>query len=349
MTYPPTGDPNDGQYYGGYPAPPGPPPTGAFPAPPGPSQPVSPGYPPQYGPPQYPQQPAGYPQQQPAGYPPQPPPTQSWQQAPATQGRQQPPTPPQGWQPPPPAQGWQPPPAPMPGAPRGSTPWPLIGVVAGVLVLAVIGGVLVVTKLVGNDDPVAPVTADGDPTKATTTGPAAPGLPTDRPLKTSSAPAGPGKYSAAGDLCSMDLTALGIYASKKEKATPNVRNTGGIARSDCDFDLRTSSGMKVTFGIKTQVYTTTKEAKQYFDSGYDLDKSRYFDADLTGLGERSYGTNRDWDIGSKTSDYTIRVVDSNLYLSVSLVTFGTAFVPKDQLKPKTIDEVKTILGKLPTA
>ncbi|WP_433609586.1 hypothetical protein ACQP2P_38740 [Dactylosporangium sp. CA-139114] len=335
MTYPPTGDPYGGQYFGGPPTPPGPPPTGAFPASPGPGQPVSPGYSPQYGPPQHPQPPAGY--------PPQPPPqTQTWQQAPATQGWQPPPPAP-GWQQAPPAQGWQPPPA-----PRGSTPWPLIGVIAGVLVLAVIGGVLVVTKLLGSDDPVTPVTADGGPAKATT-GPAAPGLPTDRPLKTSSAPAGPGKYGAPGDLCSMDLTALGIYASKKEKATPNVRNTGGIARSDCDFDLRTSSGMKVTFGIKTQVYTTTKEARQYFDSGYDLDKSRYFDADLTGLGERSYGTNRDWDIGSKTSDYTIRVVDSNLYLLVSLVTFGTAFVPKDQLKPKTIDEVKTILGKLPTA
>ncbi|WP_344610331.1 hypothetical protein [Dactylosporangium salmoneum] len=222
-----------------------------------------------------------------------------------------------------------------------------IGVIAGVLVLVVIGGVLVVSKLLGKSEPSTPE-AGGQPA-ATAGVPTAPGLPTDHPLKSSSAAAAPAKYSAPGDLCSTDLSALGPYAAKKEKSTPNVRNTGGIARSDCDFDLRTSSGMKVTFGIKAQVYPSVKDAKEYFDTGYDMDKKRYFDSDLSDLGERSYGTNRDWDIGSKTSDYTIRVLDSNLYLSVSLVTFGTSFVPKDQLKPKTIEELKAILAKLPTA
>jgi hypothetical protein len=107
--------------------------------------------------------------------------------------------------------------------------------------------------------------------------------------------------------------------------------------------------VKVTFGIKVQVYPAAGDAKEYFDSGYDMDKQRYFDSELSGMGERAYGTNRDWDIGSKTSDYTIRLLDSNLYLSVSLVTFGSSFVPKDQLKPKAVEEVKAIVAKLPAA
>jgi hypothetical protein len=222
-----------------------------------------------------------------------------------------------------------------------------IAVIAGVLVLAVIGGVLVFTKVFGDDDPSTPdaVSQPGVTAGVPTT---AGGLPTDRPLKSSSAASTPAKYKAAGDLCSTDLSALGGYAAKKEKATPNVRDTGGVARSDCDLELRTAAGMKVTFGIKTQVYPTSKEAKQYFDAGFDIDRKRYFDAELSGIGERSYGTNRDWDIGSKTSDYTIRVLDANLYLSISLVTFGNAFVPKDQLKPKAVEEVRVIIAKLPT-
>ncbi|MEV6928036.1 hypothetical protein AB0M46_26525 [Dactylosporangium sp. NPDC051485] len=349
MTYPPTGEPNESQYFGGYPAPSGPSPTGAFPAQPGQGQPAAPGYPPQYAAPQYPPQ-------QPAGYPPQPPPTQAWQQAPATQapatqGWQQAPAPQapatQGWQQAPTTQAWQPPAGPPPAAPRSSMPWVPIGVIAGILVLAVAGGAFVVSKLVGNSDPSTP-DAGGQP--AVTAGvPTAPGLPTDHPLKSSSQAAAPAKYTAPGDLCSIDLSALGPYAAKKEKSTPNVRKTGDVARSDCDLDLRTSSGMKVTFGIKTQVYPSAKDAKEYYDSGYEMDKKRFFDGELSGMGERAYGTNRDWDIGSKTSDYTIRVLDSNLYLSVSLVTFGTSFVPKDQLKPKAVDEVKAILAKLPTA
>ncbi|WP_433049973.1 hypothetical protein [Dactylosporangium sp. CS-033363] len=328
MTYPPAGEPNQNQYFGGYPPPPpGPPPTGAFPA-----QPAAPGYPPQ---PQY------------------PPPAQDWQQqAPPTQGWQ-PPPPTQGWQQAPPTQGWQQPPMQPPMQPMGpppgggrTNPWVPIGVIAGILVLAVIGGVLVLTKVFGgkDDEPTTPLAAPP------TTGGAAPttgGLKT--PTKTTAPAAGPVKYKAAGDVCGMDLSALGQYSFKKEKSTPNVRNTGGIARADCDFDLRTSAGVKVTFNIKTQVYTTAKEAKSYFDSGYDLDKQRYFDSELSGMGERAYGTNRDWDIGSKTSDYTIRLVDSNLYLSISLVTFGTSFVPKDQLKPKAVDEMKAILGAMPAA
>ncbi|MFB9441830.1 hypothetical protein Dvina_45345 [Dactylosporangium vinaceum] len=356
------------------------PPTGGFPPHPDQGQPA---YPPQYGAPQYPQQPPipqqppysqeqAYPQQpqyppapdyaqQPAGYPPQAPPTQGWSAPPPpTQGWQQPPPATQQWQQPA-TQGWQAPPPGGPGMPggpgipggpggqRGAMPWLPIGIIAGIVLLAVVGGILVIPKLMSKDEPSTPE-AGAQPGAtagaATTTG----GAPTGRPTKTStSAAATPAKYGAPGDLCSTDLSALGIYSAKKEKTTPNVRNTGGVARSDCDFDLRTASGMKVTFGIKTQVYTTSKEAKQYFDSGYDLDKSRYFDADLTGIGEKSYGTNRDWDIGSKTSDYTIRVLDANLYLSISLVTFGNAFVPKDQLKPKAIDQVKAILGKLPLA
>ncbi|WP_433209291.1 hypothetical protein ACQP00_44890 [Dactylosporangium sp. CS-047395] len=325
MTYPPAGEPNQNQYLGGYPPPPpGPPPTGAFPA-----QPAAPGYPPQAQP-QYP-------------------PTQGWQQAPPTQGWQQPPPvqpPTQGWQQPPPMQPPVQPPMQPYAPPRSSMPWVPIGVIAGILVLAVIGGVLVITKVFGgkDDEPTTPLAAPA------TTGGAAPttgGLKT--PSKTSAPAAGPAKYKAPGDVCGMDLSALGQYSFKKEKSTPNVRNTGGIARADCDFDLRTSAGVKVTFNIKTQVYSTAKEAKSYFDSGYDLDKQRYFDGELSGMGERAYGTNRDWDIGSKTSDYTIRLVDSNLYLSISLVTFGTAFVPKDQLKPKAVDEMKAILGKMPAA
>ncbi|MFI5911557.1 hypothetical protein [Dactylosporangium sp. NPDC051541] len=364
MTYPPTGDPSQNQYYGGYPPPPGASPTGGYPAQPEPGPPSAPGYPPpQYAPPpQYPPQQPQYPPQQPeyaqqpGGYPPSAPATQGWQQPqpPPTQGwqqQQQPPT--QGWQQAPATQGWQaPPPGAVPGGsggPRSSMPWLPIGVIAGIVLLAVIGGVVVITKLVSSDEPSTPE-AGSQPGATTAAAPTTGGAPTGKPSKTStSAAATPAKYAAAGDLCSTDLSALGIYSAKKEKSTPNVRNTGGVARSDCDFDLRTASGMKVTFGIKTQVYPTSKEAKSYFDSGYDLDKQRYFDADLSGMGERSYGTNRDWDIGSKTSDYTIRVLDSNLYLSISLVTFGSAFVPKDQLKPKAIDEVKAILAKLPQA
>jgi hypothetical protein len=370
VTYPPTGDPSQNQYYGGYPAPSGPPPTGGFPAQPDPGQ--APGYPPQYATPQYPpQQPPGYPPQAPPtpDWQQPPPPTQGWQQPqppsqdwqqpqppsqdwqqpqPPSQDWQQPPPPTQGWQQAPATQGWQAPPGPPPGAPRSSTPWLPIGIIAGVVLLALIGGAVVISQLVGKDDPITPEAAA--PSAASTGTPTSKGTPTGRPSKTSSsAAAGPAKYGTPGDLCATDLSALGIYSAKKEKSTPNVRNTGGVARSDCDFDLRTASGMKVTFGIKTQVYPTAKEAKSYFDSGYDMDKKRYFDADLTDVGEKSYGTNRDWDIGSKTSDYTIRALDSNLYLSVSLVTFGSAFVPKDQLKPKAIDQVKAIVAKLPRA
>ncbi|MER7009716.1 hypothetical protein ABT297_42665 [Dactylosporangium sp. NPDC000555] len=319
MTYPPSGEPSGDQYLGGHPAPSGPPPTGVFPSQPDyQGQPAAPGYPPQYASPQYPMA-------QPAGYPPQPPPTQ-------------------GWQPPPAPQAWQPPAAPPPTGPRSSMPWVLISVIAAVLVFAVIGGAVLIF-LIGKREPATP---SAQP--AVTAGvPTAPGLPSDRPLKSSAPPKAPAKYGAPGDLCSIDLSALGPYAAKKEKATPNVRNTGDVARSDCDFELRTSAGMKVTFGIKTQVYSSAKDAKDYFDAGYDMDKKRFFDTELSGLGEQAYGTNRDWDVGSKTSDYTIRLVDSNLYLTASLVTFGNSFVPKDQLKPQVIDEVKAILAKLPGA
>ncbi len=223
-------------------------------------------------------------------------------------------------------------------------PWVLIAVIAAVLLVAGIGGVVVVYRLANHDS-----AKPGGLTGGTAGAPTDPGVPTGRPLKSSAPAAAPAKYRTLGDLCSVDLSALGPYAAKKEKSTPNVRTTGGVARSDCDFVLRTSSGVKVTFGLKTQVYSSAGDAKDYYDAGYDLDKARYFDGPISGLGEQAYGTNRDWDIGSKTSDYTIRVVDSNLYLTVSLVTFGTSFVPKDDLKPKTVDEVKAILAKLPTA
>lgn len=364
VTYPPNGEPSHNQYYGAQPAPSGPP-TGAFPG-----QPAAPGYPPQYGepaapgypPPQfgepaapgYPPQPQyGAPQYPPPtgafpSQPPGPPPTGAFPGQPAAPGYPPQYAPPPGYPPqPPPTQSWQAP-GPPPGGPRGTLPWVLISVIAGVVVLALVGGVLAIRQLTSSDDPETPGAQSASTTGATTTGPA---LPTRAPTKgaTPTKAAAPAKYAAPGDLCSSDLTALGPYAAKKEKSTPNVRKTGDVARSDCDFDLRMSSGVKVTFGIKTQVYATADDAKDYFDVGYDADKKRFFDADLSGLGEQSYGTNRDWDIGSKTSDYTIRLVDSNLYFSVSLVTFGTSFVPKDQLKPKVIDEAKALIAKLPKA
>jgi len=235
--------------------------------------------------------------------------------------------------------------APASGA-RNNTPLIIIGAVAAVLVLALVGGLFAVFSVLGDDESPRAASENQPAAPAATTG--APGLPTDRPTR-SSAPAGPLKYGKPGDLCSVDLAALGPYSAKKEKATPNARTVGSIERSDCDFELRTAAGMKVTLRIQSQVYQTTREAQSYYKAGYDIDKNRYFDADLTGLGEQAHGTNRDWDIGAKTSDYTVRLVDGNLYLTINLVTFGQSFVPKDEIKPKAVEQTKAVLAKLPKA
>jgi hypothetical protein len=302
-------------YGPGYPAPDSGPaygaPAGGYPPPTGvfPGQPDATGYSPQYPPPGFPGPASG---------------------------------PPGG-----PMQPWGAPGAPMPtGGSRNTTPLIIIGVVAAVVVLVLAGGLFAVFSVMGDDDQPRATSGEQAPPAAAT---AAPGLPTARPTQSSAAAGSGVKYGKPGDLCSVDLAALGPYSAKKEKATPNIRTVGSIERSDCDFELRTAAGMKVTLRVQSQVYSSAKEAQNYYKAGYDIDKSRYFDADLTGLGDQAHGTNRDWDIGSKTSDYTVRLVDGNLYLTVNLVTFGQSFVPKDEIKPKAVDQTKAVLAKLPKA
>jgi hypothetical protein len=251
-----------------------------------------------------------------------------------------------------PGQPWQPVGGPPPSGSRSSLPWPIIGVAAAVAVLVLIGGIIGVVKLTSDDDKDDPA-ATGAKTPAatrTTDGPAAP-----PPFSQSADPdesdepsAGPAKYGKPTDVCGVDLSSMGDYAKTKEKSTPSVRETGGVARADCELELRSAAGVKNTVSIKAWSYESAEEARQYFDAGVSIDKSR-FDADITDLGEKAYGTNRDQDLGVATSEYAVRMVDSNVYLSIIVVTFGKDYVAKDILKPKAIGEAKAVLGMVPKA
>ena len=105
--------------------------------------------------------------------------------------------------------------------------------------------------------------------------------------------------------------------------------------------------MKVTLEVRAEVYGDAKTAGVYYKTYHDLDKSTYFDADLTGLGDEAYGTNRDWDLGVKTSDYTVRIRSGNLFFTTKVVTYGTAFIPKADIKARVLAQAKVVFAALP--
>jgi hypothetical protein len=155
------------------------------------------GYPPQ-GPggyPPQPQQPGGYPPQQPAGYPPQQPGGFPPQQ-PAGFPPQQPGYPPQGGYPPQPPPGGYPPQQPAgygppgpggigsggPAAPRKKSPVMIIALVADAIVLlAAVGGIIMVLTRGGSDQPDVSITPSqpAAPTEEPTSEPT--GQPTPEP------------------------------------------------------------------------------------------------------------------------------------------------------------------------
>ena len=225
-------------------------------------------------------------------------------------------------------------------------PW-IIAAIVVVVVLTVVGGVVLVMNLTNsnkdNNGPRADTSASASSTPTGST------RPSPSSGSKTSATAGSGPYKAIADLCAKtDVSPLGDWSAKNEGQSKEQATVPSLyERSNCSYELRSAAGVKVTLDLKAEVYFKTADAQDSYDSGHDFDKSRYFDADLTGLGDQAYGTNRDWDIGLKTSDYTIKLRAGNLVLSSTLVTFGTSFTPKDQIKQKALAEIKSVLSAIP--
>jgi hypothetical protein len=164
------------------------------------------GYPPQQPPGGYPpQQPGGLPPQQPGGYPPQQPPGGYPPQQPGGYPPQQPGYPPQGGYPPQPPPGGYPPqqqgaygPAgPVapggPGAPRKKSPVMIIAIVAAAIVLlAAIGGIIMVLTRGGSDQPDVSISPSQPvpPSEQPTPEPTGQPTPEPSPTETSRPPTG---------------------------------------------------------------------------------------------------------------------------------------------------------------
>jgi len=222
-------------------------------------------------------------------------------------------------------------------------PW-IITAIAVLVVLSVVGGVALVMNLGGGTN----VAGGGGSPGASTTVSGATSRPTASASRKTSASGGTGTYAPVADLCAKtDLSPLGDWAaknngqSKEQSSVPDMYD-----RATCSYELRSGAGIMITLDLETKVYTKLSDAKDDYTASHDFDKDSYFDADLTGLGDQAYGTDRDWDIGSKTSEYDVNLQVSNLRMELRLVTFGTSFTPKDQIKQKAITETTSILAAL---
>jgi hypothetical protein len=225
----------------------------------------------------------------------------------------------------------------------------IIGVAAFVLVV-LITGVFVVSRVVaGKAEPVAGSTAAaGQPGQDTGRAPA----PTNTPAApATTGAANPAKYGhlRSADICKLDISALGRYAATTTKTLPYDGSQSFLNKNACEFDLKSASGQYVILDINADTYTDPQDAQSWYQQqAYSQDQlNGSFDADLAGIGQRAYGKGKDPDDTNKDSKYTVRVVDSNVFLEVSLDVFADSVIPKNTLKAIVVNETTYVIGTLP--
>lgn len=235
---------------------------------------------------------------------------------------------------------WQPPQPPPPG-PRNSTPW-IFGGVGAVIVICLIVILVVVLRSSGDD-----VVADPTATKsATSTSTATGSAPTATATATSSPKS---TVNAIDDICSkIEVTALGDWAESVEatsKSNSEIADYSSIA--SCSIDLESASGDGISLSVSIAIYTAKEDAVSYFATGLKYDKTSdyaVYDGEITDLGDEAYGTNSDDDYGLLVSTYTTNVRSANLILTVDISSYADAYVAKDTIKTKCVDETKSILA-----
>lgn len=315
---------------GGYP-----PVDGGYPPMGGPMQPPMPP-PPMSGPPQPPMQ-SAYPVSAP---PPQYPGAMPQQQYPVSAPPQQyyPGMPMQPQLQPQYQQPWQPP-QPQGGPGRSTTPW-LIGAIAVLVTLCLVGGTVLIMKLSDSGDPTtSPTTTAGpskDPSKSAGTNATGPG-----------SLAGGGTYKAISDLCAMvNLSVLGDWNGKKISESKDSSSLSIYDRTSCRYMLTAADDTDFSLDVEAKVCPSETQGKSIYKSTVSMNSGQA-DSSITGVGDEVFTSAEERTSVGKVSDYTLGLRSGNLVLTVEITTYADNFISKDLLKDKTLALTKSVLMAIP--